>query len=303
MPFTLNQVTVALGIGILALLAVAVFLRYKRQGLWSFLAVLLILLLAGIRLLVAPLSHVQENFSHALGDALFVAAILALTVDLYLKERVVKEIAKDTSKFLIGYRLPEEIQHRLKDLLQTQFVRRDCRIRLRFVKLENDAKHIKLETTWSEELQNITNQELTYQETIEFEPHDVGKFLEMRCDSEDPKANFRFLADELKPLPIKGELGRFEVRGKKIKIPPQRTTNGRKYFFTLRYETTFPIRYSEMSGFGKTVINVILEADCPEDLVVSADVADVFTPNRWEYKRVFMPGEYVSYRWEPRPHA
>ena len=39
--------------------------------------------------------------------------LLAFTVDLYLKTRLLKEVAGDVSKFLVGYSLPAEVRERI----------------------------------------------------------------------------------------------------------------------------------------------------------------------------------------------
>lgn len=50
------------------------------------------------------------------GEALIVAAILALTADRYIKSDIVHEIFTDAHKYLVGYHLPEEMKERIQEV-------------------------------------------------------------------------------------------------------------------------------------------------------------------------------------------
>jgi hypothetical protein len=66
-------------------------------------------LLVGAWLLYHPILWAR-SFFEALADALIIAGLLAVTVDLYLKTRLLKEVAGDVSKFFVGYSLPAEVR-------------------------------------------------------------------------------------------------------------------------------------------------------------------------------------------------
>ena len=88
--------------------------RSRQHDIWSFRATVLSLLVLGVMLLFIQLPYVDQAFTHSLGDALIIASVLAFTVDFYLKERVLREVSSDVSKYLVGYRLPEEVQNRIE---------------------------------------------------------------------------------------------------------------------------------------------------------------------------------------------
>ena len=46
----------------------------------------------------------------SLGDAVFIAGFLSMTVDQYVKKHLLHEVAHDVTKYLIGYRL--RLRHR-----------------------------------------------------------------------------------------------------------------------------------------------------------------------------------------------
>src|SRR5580704_15849533 len=79
--------TVAL-IFLVALVLILFVSRVRQNDIWSFRLAILSLLGIGITLLFVQLPYVDHAFTHSLGDALVIAAVLAFTVDFYLKERV-----------------------------------------------------------------------------------------------------------------------------------------------------------------------------------------------------------------------
>src|SRR6266702_5683670 len=74
----------------------------------------------------------------SIGEALFVAAILGFTVDKYIKEFLVREASKDIFKYLVGYKLPEGIQNRLRDLMGTSLIRRNYQVIYTLTAISND---------------------------------------------------------------------------------------------------------------------------------------------------------------------
>jgi hypothetical protein len=255
-----------------------------------------LLFASGLLLSSFGFPYVSERFSAALGDALMIASVLGLTVDYFLKERVLREVSADVSKYLIGYRLPVEVQDRIRWLLQTQWIRRNFHIRCRLTEINNDR--VNLEITVSDEIQNITSEPHTYQDFLEFERHDPQRVLELRCDSSDPKAQYRFADNEVQIREKPDDPGVMQALGKKIKIPPVHEAVGRNYRFTSRYAVEYPSHYSDAINFSKPTIDVILEVECPNNYRFTASDADFSAHNRWEYRRLFLPGENITFRWQ-----
>ncbi|HEX6503232.1 MAG TPA: hypothetical protein VF011_08280 [Terriglobales bacterium] len=261
----------------------------------SFLFVAALLFTGGLLLSIFGLPYVNEHFSTSLGDAMMIAAMLGLTVDYFLKERVLREVSGDVSKYLIGYRLPAEVQDRIRWLLQTEWIRRNFHVRCRLTEI--DESRVSLEITISEEIQNITSEPSVYQDFLEFERHDPTSVIELRCDCEDPKARYRIAGPDLQPKEKPDDPGVMQVQGKKVKIPPVHEAIGRTYNFAVRYVVEYPSQYSESINFSHATINVILEADCPNTYLFTASDADISGHNRWEYRRLFLPGESITFRW------
>jgi hypothetical protein len=276
---------------LLSLLWVAI----RRKPFLAFLLVAGLLFTSGLLLTTFGLPYISERFSTAMGDALMIASVLGLTVDYFLKERVLREVSADVSKYLIGYRLPVEVQDRIRFLLQTQWIRRNFHIRCRLTEI--NADRINLEITVSHDIQNITSETLPYQHFIEYERHDPQRVLEMRCDSNDPRARYRIADADVQAREKADDPGVMQVLGRKVKIPPVHESVGRTYTFISRYVVDYPSHYSDAINFSFPTIHVVLEVECPNNYSITAGDADVSGHNRWEYRRLFLHGENVSFRW------
>lgn len=286
-------------LGVLVIVGILLSWILRRKPLWAFICTVMTLLLAGLMFLSSRVPYLSTSLSESLGASFVIAAVLSLTVDVYLKGRVLREVSSDVSKYLIGYRLPEAIQDRIRELLQTQWIRRNCQIRCRLSVLADRPGYVRLEVTIADEMENITGETRIYQETIEFEKHDFEKVIELRCDCDDPKSSYSLRGENL-ANEKKEEPGVIVARGKKVKIPPVKNNQGHPYRFTARYEIVHPEKYSDVVSFSKPTMGVVLEIECPENFRVSASPADVETRNRWEYKRLFLPGDHIRFRWETR---
>ncbi|HUK29507.1 MAG TPA: hypothetical protein VLV89_00230 [Candidatus Acidoferrum sp.] len=293
---SINPMTVSavLLLSILTLLIISVLRKNER---WSFYLTVALLLATGVVLLFVQIPRIDEGFAHSFGDALIIAAILSATVDVYLKERVLREVSSDVSKYLVGYRLPEEVQNRIRGLMQTRWIRRNCTARLRLTEIHDRPGFVKIEMVVSKDVENITMQEESFCDKYLYERHLPEAILEMRCDSPDLRAQYLLRGEGLAKEKA-DEPGVMEASGKVVRIPPVHEALGTYYRFSVKYEAEHPENYSDILSFDLPTINVIFEAECPAGFRVSAAPADVSTHNRWEYRRLFLPGEHIRFRWE-----
>jgi hypothetical protein len=65
------------------------------------------------------LSIWQQGTVRDLGIAFLISGILTVTVDPYIKGRTQRETALDIFHHMLGFKLPEKIQERLKDIVET----------------------------------------------------------------------------------------------------------------------------------------------------------------------------------------
>jgi hypothetical protein len=282
---------------LVALIATLFVSRVRKNNKWSFLVTVLSLLSIGLVFQFAKLPYLNDVFIHSLSDALIIASILAFTVDVYLKERVLREVSTDVAKYLVGYRLPEEVQNRIRSLLQTRWIRRNCSVRLRLTEIPARAGYVRIEMVVSKDVENITTEVESFQDRYTYERHLPERILEIRCDSADVSAQYQIVGPGI-AVEKDDEPGVMQALGVEVKIPPVHEALGRYYRFMVRYEAEYPDNYSDILSFELPTMSVVFETEHPPGFRLSATPPDVSTPNRWEYQRLFLPGEHIRYRWE-----
>jgi hypothetical protein len=70
-----------------------------------------------------------------------------------------------------------------------------------------------------------------------------------------------------------------------------------RYRFTAKYRVVHPENYSDIVAFGRPTINAALIVECPQGFTVTAPVATFWSENRWQYNRLFLPGDHIRFRW------
>jgi hypothetical protein len=264
---------------------------------WGFYVVCCLLLAVG------ALLHWQGgDLAKGIGEATMISAILAATVDVFVKRRFLKEISWDVSKYLIGYSLPEEIQDRIRELMATRLMTYEWEVRYRLTPVpDTQPATIQLEVSYCYKVENLTSQKQDYQQHLQFEKRDKAEIRELRCDSKDTAANYVLSGDNL-ARESPDQAGVVEAKGTKIKIPPGNTKAGQIYRISGRYALTLPSDYRDSIVFmQQPAKTVAITVEAPETLEFSASPpADVHTRHRWDYNRVFTPGQHLRLRWFTR---
>ena len=123
----------------------------------------LIALVGAVLIVVASLLPLTWLLRRALvfsfGEALLVAAILGFTVDKYIKGFLVRKASNELLKYLVGYKLPEPIQNRLRDLMGTPLIREHYQVFYTITPIADNQ--IVLDVRYQFDLKNITTS--TYQ--------------------------------------------------------------------------------------------------------------------------------------------
>jgi hypothetical protein len=284
-----------LGLAVTILILVA--LRRKPKAAFYFVVCAALLWGAMLFLYVPP--YFSPELTHSLADAFVIAALLAATVDQYVKGRVLHEVTMDVSKYLIGYRLPEQLQDRLRSIMQTQWIVRAFEVRIRLQ--ETRPGQAELDLTVSHRLQNITSEPQEYADCVSFSKHERIKMIEQRCECDTGALAYHLNEREIKPEKNGGQILHW---GEKVKIPPVSNTNG-DYRFCTRYRINHPPVPERTITFSQPTIEATIEVtDCPEEYEFHlTPVPDQISHRRWTYSRLFLPGEQVSIQWERRTGA
>ncbi len=243
----------------------------------------------------------DQEIVRSFGETLFISGFLSITVDRYVKWKMLHEVSRDVSKFLIGWQLPKEMQDRIGQLMKTDLVRRNLDIHYRMVRTEEIGRVV-LRVRFSFDLVNLTDHKVDYQQYVAFEKHDNPQIQKLECDSSDERARYKLDGtgiSQTKP----DEPGVVEAYGPLIKIKPNRTDHGTTYRVAGAYSIVFPEEFSDIFSFATPTINVTVTADWPDDIDFIAPPADVTTTNRWEYNRIFLTSEHIHVRWFKKQRA
>jgi len=117
-----------------------------------------------------------------------IAGLLALTVDRFVKERLLQEITRDVSKYLIGYQLPDKIQDKIHELMATSIIRTRFEQRYRLVPLENGMMRVEAEMSY--DLENFSSSEQRYTPHLWFRKHENATVIDFGCHSNDSGSHF-----------------------------------------------------------------------------------------------------------------
>jgi len=201
----------------------------------------------------------RRSLGLAMGEALLVAALLGITVDRYIKEFLVRKASADLFKYLVGYKLPEEIQNRLRDLMGTSLIRKNYQVLYTLVALPDDQ--ILLDVRYSYLLLNISTLTIpSYVPRIEMEKHDKPRVLELRCDEklshfQKVAATDGTIGTESSTVP-----GMIEAIGQPIDLLPQRA-----YPISGHYQLRVPSNHSDTLSFLHPTVDVTVRVECPNN--------------------------------------
>lgn len=265
----------------------------ENRKFWSS---LLLIALLGLAALIGahymPLAWaLGRALAISIGEALLVAAILGLTVDKYIKEFLVREASKDIYKYLVGYKLPEGIQNRLRDLMGTSLIRRNYQVTYTLTPLPSDQ--MLLDVKYSFLAENVSIEAVRYTPKFQAEKHDKPKILELRCDEKDTR--FRKVAgssgtigEESTKVP-----GVIEAIGPEIWLKP-----GRVYPISGHYQLQVPPDHSDTLSFLYPTVDVTVRVECPKEFEFVIDGAEIETPNMWQFGgHAFLTNEHTRVRW------
>jgi hypothetical protein len=257
------------------------FWRFWRK--WSGFVIGAVLIVAGCLILLLWRQDIARDF----GIALLISGVLTVTVDPYIKGKTQRETALDIFHHMLGFKLPEKIQERLKDIVETtEWYRTDTTIHC-VVSESGDSVLFDMEQEFR--IVNATQHTLCFKPTMEFERTEYPLLKRIICfDEKEYGRNARLEPDskELKALAYYGEPIKIEPGGKR----------------RIKYE--YRIQYPFASGvfalhFKYPTIGLSLTVKPPETLRISASPAKLECPGEWRYvDRLFMPGDHTEIRWE-----
>lgn len=234
-----------------------------------------------------------SEIAKSVSEAIFIAGGLALTVDRYVKLKLVHEIVSDVSTALMGYGLPDKVQGAIRKLMSTEIVLNDLTYRYR---LCDDGV---LEVQFDYFVENYTNDNKDYQFTGRFSKEEAVPIrLEVGLSSTDTSVN-----GQQKELLIEDKGDAWTYQDEPVAIRPK--DDG----FTYQIHGTLlvrPLTNSDVIAFARPTIGVKVWAERSSGYVFKSEsIAKTTTEgqNPWVYNRLFVPGEHLRFTWSRVPQS
>lgn len=265
---------------------------------WDLLGPYVTLIFTGFILGFFPASFPWHESIMRLSDALLIAGILAVGIELFSHNRLLQRVADELAGRLVGNGLPGELQKQIGELTQVKLVRSDYRKIYRFG-APHDGK-VAIWVTISFTVLNYGNKDEEYTPWIGEESFYDPKFLSLEYYLHSGKS---FCCNEMQlegRRTIREKTHAIEVKGDPITIPRLRDDPNAKCNVVWRYKVTMPEEYSDISSFSLPATGLTIELeDLPEgfEFFAGANAEHLAGSKTWIFKRSFIDGQHVRTWW------
>jgi hypothetical protein len=258
-----------------------IFWRFWKK--WSGLVVGAFLIVVGC--LVLPFA--QASIARDFGIALLISGILTVTVDPYIKGKTQRETALDIFHHMLVFKLPEQIQERLRHIVETTKWYRTGTTMHCVVSESEENVFFEIEQEFG--IVNATQHTLCFEPVMEIERTEHPVLRRVLC-FDDPE-----YAKEAELRPDPKEPMALAYHGKPLKIEP-----GVKRRFKYENRIQYPFASGVFSlHFKYPTIGHSLTVKSPENLEITASPAKLECPGEWRYvDQLFMPGDHTEIRWD-----
>lgn len=249
---------------------------------------------------------VQHESKHskiieALGEALVIAGFLSLTVDRYVKHKLIEEVSRDVAKLIFGYQLPPGAEATFKDLmLGWRVIREDLAISWKIVPVPSSDK-LNVTVAFSFTVRNFGNSKETYKQSVFAEDHDTPTITHLKCVKIQPGKKDETIYDYT-PANIKvdkSDRGVQKAFGEEISIKPYAKGKGPSYNVSASYSMVLPPEYSDVFAFGgpTSKVSIVAEIDPATNIVFMAEDTEDGSEAPWSYDQFYLPKQYLRVRW------
>jgi len=238
------------------------------------------------------------EFRLAFGHALLIAAILAATVDRFVKDRLIWEVTSNVWQYLAGHRVPTELSDYLHDSLQARLVRRNLVVTYTISKKTDGRLRADIEIIY--DIENYGNKNETFPLWISEEKHKNPSFQEISCMSSDTNAWVDSSRASPKISAPDAGVVRAEAEVGSITVQPYR--EGLFYRVKFKYFLeSIADSDSDVIAFNGPTIFVTIIATVPHGTRFIAPKPDVSKGPASIYRRVFLKEQHLHVRWFPAP--
>lgn len=234
-----------------------------------------------------------------LSDALIVAGLIGVVVELSSLNRLIEHVGRDVASRVTGMHLPTELRRQMSQIVETSLVLEDYTRSYR-LHLENGKMVVESTLTYNVRNYGFTVQE--YSPMLADEAFHNPTFLnvEYRLTNGD---GYAFSEQQLALLTTQRQTrARCVDQLPKVALRPRAQVPDEVCRVTWQYKTIMPEEYSDITAFGAPTINPTIRVDAkPKDIDFFSDGEDVqHVPggSEWVFKRPFIQGQHVRVWWQ-----
>lgn len=254
--------------------------------------------------------HVVPEILRKIGEALIIAAVLAVLVDNAAKTKLLREFSLDVSLLVVGRLLPDDLRKHLDRYLKMLLVRTRWEITYEIEKWPDQDGFVKLTTIGEYDMKNFSESPTDYDfryavEQSQYDSIGATKITVVKLLQDT------YEGDELAPY-LKSD-NNYQTFSSKKQLLPHRGPG--KPTYTFRAESVECFRDSAFSPFFTfyPVMNAVLRVWHPETLKVSLELTydDVETNakseplvegnrkgTKWTLFGPILPGQGFVVRWD-----
>lgn len=290
------------------------FHQFMNKYFWCIVIVLLVSSLAGLTCPFwspwSPWTFCKEEPPlKYLFEALFVASFLAATVDIYAKSRLLREVAHDLFKFIVGRRQPDAIQQHLENILHNNLVRHEFEAHYAITNSPYDM--VRVEVQWSFYMVNYSFDPIEYTPIFQVEDFNDPKLISIQCLPDTGGGYVLTEAEIIKDNSLGSirqhkqiHIWTYELY-RTVLIPPKKKDStepvyGDRCKVIFRWVMDMKNYDTDRIIFREPAIGVKIVLDaCPSGLAFFVDGYDM-TDSVCSIDRLFLKEQTIGVRWLPR---
>jgi hypothetical protein len=248
-----------------------------------------------------PCNWWPHDTTYALADALIVAGVIGLLLELYAAKFLIEKVSDHLAERLIGRGLPEELQGHIGQIVKTDIVRDN------YVKTYdfNDPANgqVRIEITITFEVRNYSDASTEFKPTMDeeamFRPEFI--YLEYGIKGESPRSlNVKDLEKTITLNPktnVKTAGADQAISLAAIRTHPKEVCNVK-----WMYAVTMPEEFSDVTAFRAATIGAKLCLGRIPDALIFVSSGEGMVPHTegsrtWEYKGPYIGGQHVRTWW------
>lgn len=244
----------------------------------------------------ATSNHLAPDFINALADALLIAGILGLLLEIYATRLLVEKVSGDLAEKLVGRGLPSELQAHIKSIVDSDIVR-DHYVKTYKLSLIENGEKVQVDVTTSFDVKNYSDSVIEYspiyQDENVYEPQFMG--MEYGVGGSRFVETVKKQDAATKVLTVDGK--------KKVKLHPFRTNPRAVCEVVIRHRLKMPSEYTDVTNFAAPTMGVTLRTESlPSELDFFSfgEDSSASLPNgdkSWHFDRSFVTGQNFRVWW------